>query len=187
MIAGADSSEHRYVVQPGDWLSKIAPKYGEDWPTLYADNRGVVGADPNLIFPGQVLNVRHASASRVTVTPVEKRDAPVHRPVSHRPGGTVTRSSAGDSPSSLTGIFGPQAGCASAIVSRESGWNVHAANPSSGAYGLPQALPGSKMASAGPDWRDNPATQLRWMRSYVDSVYGGACAAWSFWQGHSYY
>jgi hypothetical protein len=43
------------------------------------------------------------------------------------------------------------------------------------------------MAAAGPAWRDDPATQLRWMRSYVDSSYGGACAAWSFWQAHSWY
>jgi hypothetical protein len=55
------------------------------------------------------------------------------------------------------------------IVARESGWNVSATNPTSGAYGIPQALPASKMASAGADWRTNPFTQLRWMVGYIRS------------------
>lgn len=84
-------------------------------------------------------------------------------------------------------IFGSQFSCAASLISHESGWNVHATNPSSGAYGLPQALPGSKMSSAGSDWQSNPYTQLRWMKSYVDSRYGGACSAWSFWQSHHWY
>jgi hypothetical protein len=70
-------------------------------------------------------------------------------------------------------------GCLSRLIGRESGWNVYATNPSSGAYGLPQALPGSKMASAGPDWRTNPATQIRWMLGYVRH-YGGSCGAEAF-------
>ena len=58
------------------------------------------------------------------------------------------------------------------IVRRESGWNIHATNPSSGAYGIPQALPGDKMASAGADWRTNGYTQLRWMVGYLASRWG---------------
>ncbi|MBS2533414.1 hypothetical protein KGQ20_11590 [Catenulispora sp. NF23] len=77
--------------------------------------------------------------------------------------------------------------CFSNIIERESGWNVHASNPSSGAYGLGQALPGSKMASAGSDWEDNPTTQIKWVLSYMDSRYGSPCGAWSFWQSHSWY
>ena len=73
------------------------------------------------------------------------------------------------------------------IVNHESGWNVRATNPSSGAYGLPQSLPGSKMASAGSDWRTNPVTQLRWMRKYVNSRYGGANGAIRFWKSHNWY
>jgi hypothetical protein len=84
-------------------------------------------------------------------------------------------------------IFGSQFSCIDALITRESGWRVNATNPSSGAYGLPQALPGSKMASAGADWRTNPVTQLRWMKSYVDGRYGGACGAWNFWQSHHWY
>lgn len=72
------------------------------------------------------------------------------------------------------------------IVSHESGWRVNATNPSSGAYGLPQALPGSKMASAGHDWRTNPVTQLKWMKGYV-SRYGGGPGAAAFWKSHHWY
>lgn len=80
-----------------------------------------------------------------------------------------------------------QFGCFSNIIERESGWNVHATNPGSGAYGLGQALPGSKMASAGSDWQNNPATQIKWVLSYMNSRYGSPCGAWSFWQSHSWY
>lgn len=72
------------------------------------------------------------------------------------------------------------------IVTHESGWRVNATNPSSGAYGLPQALPGSKMASAGSDWRTNPVTQLKWMKGYV-SRYGGGPGAAAFWKSHHWY
>ncbi len=73
------------------------------------------------------------------------------------------------------------------IISHESGWNVTATNASSGAYGLAQALPGSKMASAGADWRTNPATQIRWALSYMNSRYGSPNAAWAYWQHHHNY
>ena len=73
------------------------------------------------------------------------------------------------------------------IISHESGWNVTATNPSSGAYGLAQALPGSKMASAGADWQTNPATQIKWALSYMNSTYGSPNAAWAFWQAHNWY
>ncbi|GAA0662966.1 hypothetical protein GCM10010193_12930 [Kitasatospora atroaurantiaca] len=77
--------------------------------------------------------------------------------------------------------------CFNNIIERESGWNVTATNPSSGAYGLVQALPGSKMASAGADWRTNPATQIKWGLSYMNATYGSPCGAWAFWQTHHAY
>lgn len=80
-----------------------------------------------------------------------------------------------------------QFSCLNALAIRESGWNVYATNPSSGAYGIPQALPGSKMASAGSDWRTNGVTQVKWMISYVNARYGSPCGAWGFWQSHHWY
>ena len=79
-----------------------------------------------------------------------------------------------------------QFSCLDSIWSRESGWNYQAEN-ASGAYGIPQALPGSKMASAGADWATNPATQIKWGLGYIKSIYGTPCNAWGFWQGHGYY
>ncbi|GGF54204.1 hypothetical protein GCM10011519_30140 [Marmoricola endophyticus] len=77
--------------------------------------------------------------------------------------------------------------CVDNIWSQESGWNTHADNPSSSAYGIPQALPGSKMASAGPDWENNAETQIRWGLGYIQSRYGSACSAWGFKQSHGWY
>ncbi|MCX4401052.1 transglycosylase SLT domain-containing protein [Streptomyces sp. NPDC059837] len=75
----------------------------------------------------------------------------------------------------------------SKIVEHESGWNPSATNSASGAYGLVQALPGSKMSAAGSDWKTNPATQIKWGLDYMNSRYGSPAAAWNFWQAHNWY
>ena len=77
--------------------------------------------------------------------------------------------------------------CFSNIVDHESTWNYLAVNASSGAYGLVQALPGNKMASAGADWQTNPATQIKWGLNYMNSRYGSPCDAWAYWQAHGNY
>ncbi|MEU3279874.1 transglycosylase SLT domain-containing protein [Streptomyces antibioticus] len=77
--------------------------------------------------------------------------------------------------------------CFSNIVNHESSWNYQAVNPSSGAYGLFQALPAGKYASAGADWRTNPATQIKWGLNYMNERYGSPCDAWSFWQANHWY
>ncbi|GAB2802762.1 aggregation-promoting factor C-terminal-like domain-containing protein [Streptomyces daliensis] len=84
-------------------------------------------------------------------------------------------------------VGGGQFQCFSEIVERESGWNYKATNASSGAYGLVQALPGSKMSSAGADWRTNPATQIKWGLNYMNDRYGSPCGAWDFWQANNWY
>ncbi|GGV80182.1 transglycosylase SLT domain-containing protein [Streptomyces massasporeus] len=77
--------------------------------------------------------------------------------------------------------------CFSNIVDHESDWNYKAVNPSSGAYGMFQALPGSKMSSVGADWQTNPATQIKWGLNYMNDRYGSPCDAWSFWQANHWY
>ncbi|MEV5316567.1 transglycosylase SLT domain-containing protein [Streptomyces sp. NPDC052687] len=84
-------------------------------------------------------------------------------------------------------VPGDQWTCFSNIVDHESDWNYRAVNPSSGAYGLFQALPGSKMASVGADWQTNPATQIKWGLNYMNERYGSPCGAWSFWQANHWY
>ncbi len=80
-----------------------------------------------------------------------------------------------------------QYSCLVQMWNRESGWRVHANNGGSGAYGIPQALPGSKMASAGPNWQDDATTQIKWGLNYIAARYNTPCGAWSFWQAHNYY
>ncbi len=80
-----------------------------------------------------------------------------------------------------------QFSCLVKLWHKESGWRVNAANPSSSAYGIPQALPGSKMASAGADWRTNPATQITWGLGYISGRYGTPCGAWGSFQAKGWY
>ncbi|HAN26115.1 MAG: hypothetical protein CMH36_03330 [Microbacterium sp.] len=77
------------------------------------------------------------------------------------------------------GMGQDQFSCLVALWNRESGWNVASYNKGSGAYGIPQALPGSKMASAGADWQTNPATQITWGLGYITGRYGTPCGAWA--------
>jgi cytoskeletal protein RodZ len=80
-----------------------------------------------------------------------------------------------------------QFSCLDALWAQESGWNVYAENPSSGAYGIAQALPGSKMASAGPDWQSNAVTQISWGLAYIRATYGWPCAAWDHEEATGWY
>lgn len=85
------------------------------------------------------------------------------------------------------GWTGSQWECLYSLWQKESRWLVTADNPTSSAYGIPQALPGSKMSSAGADWATNPATQVTWGIGYIEDVYGSPCAAWGHSQAHNWY
>ena len=191
-----------YRVRPHDTLSGIARTELGDatrYQEIFALNRGRVQADggklidPDDIRPGWELRLpaAHAAAVVESSTPVQHRKSgegkaphPTTRPATASHGTTT-----GESARSIAAAVVPsgQLSCFSEIISHESGWNVHAVNPSSGAYGLPQALPGSKMASSGSDWRDDADTQIRWALRYMDSRYGSPCSAWSFWEDHHWY
>lgn len=178
------SIEHRetryYRIRSGDTLSKIAKHfYGNAryWPTLW--NGDHVIHNPNLVFVNEVIRVPRPTTAHVT-----RRIPVVYTSPRHSAGTTAYTTPpvhyGGSIQQYVVDVFGGNAGCADEILMHESGlsWaDVTIENPGSGAYGLPQALPGSKMASAGADWATNPLTQLRWMLGYVDSVYGGVCNA----------
>jgi hypothetical protein len=113
-----------------------------------------------------------------------------------RSGGQVTKSKdlASGDPREIAQALLPEFGfstgefdCLDSLWAKESGWDVYADNPSSSAYGIPQALPGEKMASAGPDWADNPATQIRWGLGYIADRYGTPCSAWSHSEANGWY
>ena len=142
------------------------------------------------------LQEREERASRSADDRRPEADRSKARALSNASGVAVTRSedlSTAD-PKALARALMPQYGisssefdCLDNIWTQESGWNVHADNPTSSAYGIPQALPGSKMASAGPNWVDNAETQIRWGLGYIKARYGSACAAWSYKQGAGWY
>jgi hypothetical protein len=85
------------------------------------------------------------------------------------------------------GLDAAQWSCLSQLWQQESKFETSARNVRSGAFGIPQALPASRMASAGADWRTNPVTQIRWGLSYIQTRYGTACTAWSHWKRHGWY
>ena len=121
-----------------------------------------------------------AATPAATQTP-----APAPAPVVPAPQGNPQQIAQG----MLSGYGWPltQFGCLLPLWNAESGWNVYADNVGSGAYGIPQALPGSKMASAGADWQTSAATQIKWGLGYIQSVYGSPCAAWSHEQAYGWY
>jgi len=80
-----------------------------------------------------------------------------------------------------------QFNCLVSLWNKESGWRVNAQNSSSGAYGIPQALPGSKMGSAGADWATNAGTQIEWGLGYITDRYGSPCGAWGKSQADGWY
>lgn len=77
--------------------------------------------------------------------------------------------------------------CLEKLWTRESGWNHTSHNASSGAYGIPQAVPGDKMAAYGADWETNPVPQIKWGLNYIKNRYDSPCGAWSFFQTHNWY
>ncbi len=145
----------------------------------------------------------HPSAAQLAAAPVVRRAPTLSRSADRRdrtdpvkevvlsaePAGEVETGSKDladsdprDIARALLGEFGfssDQFGCLDSLYTRESGWNPTADNPSSSAYGIPQALPGSKMASAGADWATNPVTQIRWGLGYIQDRYGSPCGAWA--------
>jgi hypothetical protein len=127
-----------------------------------------------------------AQAARKAAAAQAAREAAARTHSSSRPQADAVTVAASGSPEQIAramlGSFGwssSQFACLEPLWAHESGWSVTASNPTSGAYGIPQALPGSKMASAGPDWQNNAATQIRWGLEYIKGSYGSPCGAWN--------
>ena len=124
---------------------------------------------------------RAAAPSAAATTPAQAAAAP---PVP-APSGSPQRIA-----EQMLGSFGWSSGqfsCLDPLWRHESGWSVTAYNAGTGAFGIPQALPGSKMASAGPDWQTSAATQIRWGLEYIKSTYGSPCAAWDHEEATGWY
>ncbi|WBB60498.1 LysM peptidoglycan-binding domain-containing protein [Streptomyces sp. WMMC500] len=191
--ATTEKKQQRYVghtVAAGETLSKIAAKYDVPggWQRVYVDNKKAIGDNPAALKVGTELRV-DTEGGKVSEA-VDPNGAS-----SSGSSGGATEASQASVPTTESGIQAAareivpadQFTCFSNIVERESGWDHTATNPSSGAYGLMQALPGDKMASAGADWRTNPVTQLKWGLDYMNERYGSPCGAWEFWQANNWY
>lgn len=123
-------------------------------------------------------------AAQPTPTPAASTPAPPPPPPA-APAGDPQQTAMG-----MLGSYGwssSEFSCLQPLWNRESGWNYQAFNSGSGAFGIPQALPGSKMAAAGADWQTNPATQIKWGMGYIKSTYGTPCGAWSHEQAYGWY
>ncbi|GAA4741029.1 hypothetical protein GCM10023328_22770 [Modestobacter marinus] len=175
-----------YVVRSGDTLNKIAAQHGTTWQALYAANSGTIGGDPNVLRVGQTLTLGGAA-------PAAPAAPAPSRPVEQAASRSADRTATGDNRSIGRAMvaergWGPgEFTCLDNLWTKESNWQTTADNPTSSAYGIPQALPGSKMASAGPDWRTNPATQITWGLDYISERYGTPCAAWAHFQANNWY
>lgn len=147
-------------------------------------------------------NNRLDEISRSEVRPALVPDAKVQRATKsaalsvtkQRLGGSMTKSVAPATPReiamSLLAAYGWDSGqfsCLDSLWNRESGWNPYAKNSSSGAYGIPQALPGYKMATIAGDWATNAETQIKWGLGYIRSSYGSPCGAWGHSESYGWY
>lgn len=126
-------------------------------------------------------------------TEAEQQSEPESDPTTVKPKSTAGCESYSGNQAVACGLLGDfgfgtdQMSCLVPLWDHESGWSTSASNPSSGAYGIPQALPGDKMASAGSDWQNNAATQISWGLGYIADRYGDPCGAWGFWQSNNWY
>ena len=118
------------------------------------------------------------------------RKAAAQRAQSARRAATTPSGSPQQIAERMLGQFGwssSQFSCLQPLWEHESGWSVTAENPTSGAYGIPQSLPGAQMASAGADWQSNAATQIRWGLTYIQGRYGSPCGAWAHEESDNWY
>ncbi|GAB48613.1 hypothetical protein [Mobilicoccus pelagius] len=141
------------------------------------------------LAPSVATTAASTRGSAAAATGAKAAGARAHGARSSRSSARAARSpkAVARSLASARGWGGRQFACLDALWTKESDWTATADNPTSSAYGIPQALPGRKMASHGADWRTNPATQIRWGLDYIDDVYGSPCRAWSHSRAHNWY
>jgi len=133
---------------------------------------------------------RKAAAKAAAARAAQSQTAPGQTTAQSPAGTTAASGSPQQIAQAMLGSFGwssSQFSCLDPLWAHESGWSVSAYNAGSGAFGIPQALPGSRMASAGPDWQTNAATQIKWGLDYIKGTYGSPCGAWSHEEATGWY
>jgi hypothetical protein len=155
-------------------------------PALSSPSVAVERRSTSLAKQGKSIKAEQKAIKRQRAAAAAKRKRLIAK-LGYQPGTTDPRSIARQIMTNKYGYGADQFNCFNNIIIRESNWIVNATNPSSGAYGIPQSLPGSKMASVGADWRTNPATQITWAIKYMQDVYGSPCGAWGFKSANGWY
>lgn len=177
----------------------------------YADERPAAGSAPSreVASQAEALVAEHAALARRptsqgelsrsaerSVYPGLRRPAkkPALTAVGQELGGALKATVPLPTPRAIASSLLPSYGwdssqfsCLDELWTRESNWNPRAVNASSGAYGIPQALPGAKMSTVARDWSTNAETQIKWGLWYIRASYGSPCGAWYFWESHSWY
>jgi hypothetical protein len=152
--------------------------------------RQVVRTKAAKVRAAQAMDARKAQALAAQIAAVEAA-IEAKQAVSTGPGPTTAATAAAKKWAAREvrrmGYEPVQFTCLDNLWTRESGWNPRADNPTSTAYGIPQSLPGSKMASAGADWRTNPKTQMAWGLRYIEARYGDPCHAWAHSEKENWY
>ncbi len=161
------------------WISKIG--------SVIKSLKGPIGVDSKLLVPeGKAIMHSLLSGLKIGGTSVLNWVSGLTGQI----GGAVSSGAAvtlGKAMAAARGWTGANWTALNELWTRESGWRWNATNPTSGAYGIPQSLPAAKMASAGPDWRTNPATQIRWGLGYIAGRYGSPSGAWAHEQKYGWY
>lgn len=156
-----------------------------------AIQKAIVERQARELAEAKKQKAEEAERRKATLTAIAEKAKEVPRqnskPVQNKPKVQTPQVNSSPKQYALSRLGATQYNCFNNIIIKESGWNHTATNPTSGAYGLVQALPGSKMASAGADWRTNPITQINWGISYMNGRYGSPCGAWSFWLNNHWY
>jgi hypothetical protein len=176
-------SNNRSLAAAADQLHKEQQRVGEQdrasraaWRQAEADAKGIADEAGKIIANAAKLADEQVTKSNVNVPgPPKPYDGPIPASCKEYSGNQA----AGCALLLDAGFELDQMPCLASLWSKESGWSTSAKNASSGAYGIPQALPGSKMASAGPNWQTSAETQIKWGLGYIKGRYGNPCSAWS--------
>jgi len=128
-----------------------------------------------------------AATAAAAQTPATQTTTPTHAAAAATPAASGSPQQIAQAMLGSFGWSASQFSCLDPLWEHESGWSVTAYNAGSGAYGIPQALPGSRMASAGPDWQTSAATQIKWGLEYIKDTYGSPCGAWAHEEATGWY
>ena len=204
-VSGASGAAEAIEAIPNSKTVALLEEERQQMIVMSAASRTLtVVAQPKLASPATAASTARASSAATSTAGHGRTGTPAPDGARHGRATGTAGATAGNTPPPVAppdpgtaqsiaynmlasfGFSTSQFSCLQDLWNRESGWSYDAENPS-GAYGIPQALPGSKMATAGADWQTNPATQIKWGLGYIQDVYGTPCAAWNFELANNYY